>query len=97
MNPMPELAPMLKRLRLSGILETLPARNQEAIDNKLAYSEFLALPCPGRGRTQGTQKVQPAACDARASAARKPSRASTSPSTPPSIRPSSRTWPPVPS
>lgn len=43
MNPMPELAPMLKRLRLSGILETLPARNQEAIDNKLAYSEFLAL------------------------------------------------------
>ena len=43
MNPMPELAPMLKRLRLSGILETLPARNQEAINNKLAYSEFLAL------------------------------------------------------
>ena len=43
MNPMPELAPMLKRLRLSGILETLPARNLEAIDYKLAYSEFLAL------------------------------------------------------
>ena len=43
LNPMPELAPLLKQLRLSGILETLPARNREAIENKLAYSEFLAL------------------------------------------------------
>jgi len=43
MNPMPELAPLLKRLRLSGILESLPARNQDAIENKLAYTEFLAL------------------------------------------------------
>lgn len=43
MNPMPELAPMLKRLRLSGILESLPARNHEAIENKLSYTEFLAL------------------------------------------------------
>lgn len=43
MNPMPELAPMLKRLRLSGILDSLPNRNQDAIGNKLAYTEFLAL------------------------------------------------------
>jgi DNA replication protein DnaC len=43
MNPMPELSPLLKQLRLSGILETLPARNREAIENKLSYSEFLAL------------------------------------------------------
>ena len=43
MNPMPELSPLLKQLRLSGILETLPARNREAIDKKLSYSEFLAL------------------------------------------------------
>jgi DNA replication protein DnaC len=43
MNPMPELAPLLKRLRLSGFLESLPARNQHAIENKLAYTEFLAL------------------------------------------------------
>lgn len=43
MNPMPELAPMLKRLRLSGILESLPTRNQESIEKKLSYSEFLAL------------------------------------------------------
>ncbi len=43
MNPMPELSPLLKQLRLSGLLETLPARNREAIENKLSYTEFLAL------------------------------------------------------
>ena len=43
MNPMPDLAPMLKQLRLSGILDSLEARNRQAIEGKLAYSEFLAL------------------------------------------------------
>lgn len=43
MQPMPELTPLLKRLRLSGILETLPARNREAIEGKLSYTDFLAL------------------------------------------------------
>jgi len=43
MNPMPELAPLLKQLRLSGILDSLETRNREAIANKLAYTDFLAL------------------------------------------------------
>ncbi|MGA7950857.1 MAG: IS21-like element helper ATPase IstB [Thiobacillaceae bacterium] len=43
MNPMPQLEPMLKQLRLSGILDSLPARNQQAIKSKLAYTDFLAL------------------------------------------------------
>ena len=43
MNPLPELVPYLKRLRLSGILDSLDARNRQAIDSKLAYTEFLAL------------------------------------------------------
>jgi DNA replication protein DnaC len=43
MNPMPELAPMLKQLRLSGILDSLDVRNKQAIDKKMAYPEFLAL------------------------------------------------------
>jgi DNA replication protein DnaC len=43
MNPIPQLEPMLKQLRLSGILESLPARNQQAIESKLAYTDFLAL------------------------------------------------------
>ena len=43
MNPAPELAPQLKALRLSGILDSLAARNRQAIESKLAYTEFLAL------------------------------------------------------
>jgi DNA replication protein DnaC len=43
MNPMPELAPMLKQLRLSGILDSLQVRNRQAIEKKLAYTDFLAL------------------------------------------------------
>lgn len=43
MNPVPELAPQLKQLRLSGILDSLEARNRQAIEAKLAYTEFIAL------------------------------------------------------
>ena len=42
-TPLPEPAPMLKQLRLSGITETLDQRNREAIENKMTYPEFLAL------------------------------------------------------
>ena len=37
-----QLIPFLKRLRLSGILETLDVRNEQAIDAKWTYVEFLA-------------------------------------------------------
>ena len=37
-----QLSPDLKRLRLSGILETLEARNQQAIEGKWTYIEFLS-------------------------------------------------------
>lgn len=43
MNPIPELAPQLKQLRLSGILDSLEARNRQAIEAKMAYTEFLAM------------------------------------------------------
>lgn len=42
-NPLPELAPVLKQLRLSGILESIERRNREAIEHKMTYPEFLAL------------------------------------------------------
>ena len=42
MNPMPELIPMLKQLRLSGILDSLESRNRQAIEEKLSYMDFLA-------------------------------------------------------
>ncbi len=37
-----QLIPFLKRLRLSGILQTLEVRNQQAIDGQWSYIEFLA-------------------------------------------------------
>jgi DNA replication protein DnaC len=37
-----QLTPNLKRLRLSGILETLDARGQQAIAGQWSYGEFLA-------------------------------------------------------
>jgi len=43
MNPMPELAPLLKQLRLSGMLDSLEQRNRQAIEQQLAYTEFLAV------------------------------------------------------
>lgn len=41
MELMHQLTPYLKRLRLSGILETLDVRNQQAITDKWSYIEFL--------------------------------------------------------
>ncbi|WP_232482334.1 ATP-binding protein, partial [Burkholderia ubonensis] len=43
MQPLPALTPHLKQLRLSGILDSLDARNRQAIDAKLSYVDFLAL------------------------------------------------------
>jgi DNA replication protein DnaC len=42
MNPMPEIIPMLKQLRLSGMLDSLESRNRQAIEDKLSYMDFLA-------------------------------------------------------
>jgi len=43
LQPMPELTPMLKRLRLSGLLESLAERNRQAIAGKISHTDFLAL------------------------------------------------------
>jgi DNA replication protein DnaC len=43
LQPLPELVPQLKRLRLSGLLESLPLRHRQAVEGQLAYPEFLAL------------------------------------------------------
>ncbi len=42
MELMHQLQPQLKQLRLSGILETLAARNQQAIDGQWTFVEFLS-------------------------------------------------------
>lgn len=41
-NPMPEIEGFLKELRLSGLIECLGTRNQEAIKHKLSYLEFFS-------------------------------------------------------
>jgi DNA replication protein DnaC len=41
MSPIDELVPLLKKLRLSGILQTLELRTQQAVEDNLAHSEFL--------------------------------------------------------
>lgn len=41
MELMHQLTPYLKQLRLSGVLETLEVRNQQAVDGKWTYVEFL--------------------------------------------------------
>jgi DNA replication protein DnaC len=41
-QPIPELAHQLKQLRLSGIMDSLEARNRQAIESKMPYTDFLA-------------------------------------------------------
>lgn len=36
-----ELLPLLKKLRLSGVLETLDLRTREAVQDEAAYGDFL--------------------------------------------------------
>ena len=43
LNPIPELTPLLKQLRLSGMTDSLAIRNREAIEHQLSYPDFLAL------------------------------------------------------
>lgn len=41
MHPIDELRPILKKLRLSGILQTLDLRTRQAVEGDLAHAEFL--------------------------------------------------------
>jgi DNA replication protein DnaC len=47
MELMHQLTPQLKRLRLSGVLDTLELRNQQAIQEKLSYVEPVLAVRPG--------------------------------------------------
>ena len=41
MHPTDELPPILKKLRLSGVLQSLELRLRQAVDDDLSHSEFL--------------------------------------------------------
>ena len=57
-TPMPELSPMLKQLRLSGVLESLEQRNREAIEHKMTYPEFLALVIQDEAARRDQKKIR---------------------------------------
>ena len=67
-----DLIPVLKKLRLSGILQTLDLRTKQAVEDDLSHSEFLFRLCsdeverrdskPGVSRTRRwTSLAEPAA------------------------------------
>ena len=41
MSPIDDLVPFLKKLRLSGILQTLELRSRQAVEDSLSHGEFL--------------------------------------------------------
>lgn len=41
MSPTDDLVPILKKLRLSGVLETIELRTRQAVDDNLSFEEFL--------------------------------------------------------
>jgi DNA replication protein DnaC len=41
MSPIDELVPLLKKLRLSGVLQSLELRTRQAVEDNLAHGEFL--------------------------------------------------------
>src|SRR5688572_7943252 len=41
MSPTDELVPILKKLRLSGVLQTIELRTRQAVEDDLAHSEYL--------------------------------------------------------
>lgn len=43
MSSLAEITPLLKSLRLSGMLDSLTDRNREAIENQLPFIDFLSL------------------------------------------------------
>lgn len=57
-HPMPDINIVLKHLRLSHIVDNLPARNRESIERKVAYPEFLALVLQDELLGRETKKLQ---------------------------------------
>jgi DNA replication protein DnaC len=53
-----QLVPYLKQLRLSGVLETLDARNRQAIDGKWSYVEFLSRLLEDEVERRGQKQLQ---------------------------------------
>lgn len=95
MSTTDDLIPLLKKLRLSGVLQSLELRTRQAADDDLSHGEFLfRLLCPTR---LSAVTASSSTCDSavRASTARARSRTSTSTSTRRSPSRRSSTSPPA--
>jgi DNA replication protein DnaC len=53
-----QLGDQLRHLRLSGVLETLEARNRQAIDDKWSYMEFLSRILEDEVERRGQKQLQ---------------------------------------
>ena len=59
MNPIDELCPLLKKLKLSGLLISLDVRSRQAVEDNLSYEEFLLrLFCDEMERREAKQLKQ---------------------------------------
>lgn len=59
MNPIDELSPIFKKLRLSGLLISLDVRSRQAVEDNLSYEEFLLrLFCDEMERREAKQLKQ---------------------------------------
>jgi len=53
-----ELIPILKKLRLSGVLQTLDLRTSEAIDGSVSHSEFLFRLCSDEVERRDSKQLE---------------------------------------
>jgi hypothetical protein len=90
-----QLTPMLRTLRLSGILETLEVRNRQAVEQPTSFVEFLTVLLQDEVERPRPEQAPAAAAPGRPSIPPRPSRASTSASIPSSTRPRSSISPPA--
>jgi DNA replication protein DnaC len=58
MSSVQKLLPQLKSLRLSGILDTVEIRNQQAVEQRLSHLEFLALVLNDEFERRENKKLQ---------------------------------------
>jgi DNA replication protein DnaC len=53
-----ELVPVLKKLRLSGVLQTLDLRTKEAVEDDLSHSEFLFRLCTDEVERRDSKQLE---------------------------------------
>ena len=53
-----ELIPILKKLRLSGVLQTLDLRTKEAVDESLGHTEFLFRLCSDEVQRRDSKQLE---------------------------------------